>query len=147
MIKLRIPGEPVAQARPRATGRGGKARVYEPEGRSKKYKNKIRATILEATGLPRRPEACPPGLPLEVIIHAYHSCPASDERVRIPARQRWRAVKPDIDNIAKCVLDACTGYLWHDDAQVTRLLVEQYYAAQGDKPCVIIEVNHLGTQQ
>ena len=147
-VKICIPGEPIPQARPRATSRGGKARVYEPEGRSKKYKNKIRATILEATG--RTPTQAgfnalpyPPKVPLQVTIRAYHSCPKSDERVRTPAPQRWRVSTPDIDNIAKGVLDACTGYLWHDDAQVVRLVAEHYTAAQGDKPCLIIEVTHI----
>ena len=149
MIKLRIPGEPVAQGRPRAyTGKDGKPHLYDT-GRSKRYKNKVRATIMEAIGLPGQTNgtAYPSGVPVEVIIRVYHSCPKSDERVRTPAPQRWRVSTPDIDNIAKGVLDACTGYLWKDDAQVVRLVAEHYTAAQGDKPCVIIEVNHLGTQQ
>jgi len=31
----------------------------------------------------------------------------------------------DLDNLAKAVLDAIKGYLFHDDAQVARLLVER----------------------
>ena len=150
MIKIRIPGEPVAQARPRArVGQGGKARVYEPR-RSKIYKDMVRVTIMKAIGSPGQTNgaAYPSGVPLEVVIRAYHSCPKSDQRVRTPTPQRWRVARPDIDNICKAVLDACgDGYLWHDDAQVVRLVAEHYTAAQGDKPCVIIEVNHLGTQQ
>ena len=149
MIKIRIPGEPIPQARPRATSRGGKAGVYEPR-RSKIYKDMVRVTIMKAIGLPGQTNgaAYPSGVPLQVVIRAYHSCPKSDQRVRTPTPQRWRVARPDIDNICKAVLDACgDGYLWHDDAQVVRLVAEHYTAAQGDKPCVIIEVNHLGTQQ
>jgi len=145
-IKLCIPGEPVAQGRPRAyTGKDGKPRLYDPK-RSKQYKDMVRVTILEAIGLPGRPieAAYPPGVPIDVVIRAYHSCPKSDQRVRSPAPQRWRSIKPDADNVAKCILDACSGgYLWHDDAQVARLMVEHYTAAQGEAPRVTIEVNHL----
>jgi Holliday junction resolvase RusA-like endonuclease len=31
----------------------------------------------------------------------------------------------DLDNLAKALLDAIKGYLFHDDAQVARLLVER----------------------
>jgi crossover junction endodeoxyribonuclease RusA len=32
----------------------------------------------------------------------------------------------DLDNLAKALLDAIKGYLFHDDAQVARLLVERH---------------------
>ena len=31
----------------------------------------------------------------------------------------------DLDNLAKAILDAIKGYVFHDDAQVSRLLVER----------------------
>jgi Holliday junction resolvase RusA-like endonuclease len=31
----------------------------------------------------------------------------------------------DLDNLAKALLDAIKGYLFHDDSQVARLLVER----------------------
>jgi Holliday junction resolvase RusA-like endonuclease len=31
----------------------------------------------------------------------------------------------DLDNLAKALLDAIKGYVFHDDAQVARLLVER----------------------
>ena len=34
----------------------------------------------------------------------------------------------DLDNLAKALLDAIKGYLFHDDAQVARLLVERFEA-------------------
>ena len=60
-------------------------------------------------------------------------------------RNEWRASRPadgdyvveivmehvgdppwmDLDNLAKALLDAIKGYLFHDDAQVARLLVER----------------------
>lgn len=34
----------------------------------------------------------------------------------------------DLDNLAKALLDAIKGYLFHDDSQVARLLVERFEA-------------------
>lgn len=40
--------------------------------------------------------------------------------------------KRDIDNILKCLLDSLTeAGLWHDDSQVTRLLVERHGTLRG----------------
>ena len=38
--------------------------------------------------------------------------------------------KPDIDNIAKVVLDAINKYVIHDDSQVTKISVEKKYAEE-----------------
>jgi crossover junction endodeoxyribonuclease RusA len=65
-------------------------------------------------------------------------------------RKEWRGARPswgdftveivmehvgdppwmDLDNLAKALLDAIKGYLFHDDAQVARLLVER---REGDR--------------
>ena len=36
----------------------------------------------------------------------------------------------DLDNLAKAILDALKGYAFHDDAQVSRLLVERVAASR-----------------
>jgi hypothetical protein len=43
----------------------------------------------------------------------------------------------DLDNLAKALLDAIKGYLFHDDAQVARLLVER---AEGERERITIRV-------
>lgn len=36
--------------------------------------------------------------------------------------------KPDVDNLAKAVLDVCTALrIWHDDAQVVDLRIRKVY--------------------
>ena len=40
------------------------------------------------------------------------------------------AVKPDVDNLSKTILDALNGVLWRDDAQVVDLHVTKRYAAE-----------------
>ena len=43
----------------------------------------------------------------------------------------------DLDNLAKAILDAIKGYVFHDDAQVARLLVER---APGERERILITV-------
>ncbi len=43
----------------------------------------------------------------------------------------------DLDNLAKALLDAIKGYLFHDDAQVSRLLVER---REGERERITIRV-------
>ena len=41
----------------------------------------------------------------------------------------------DLDNLAKALLDSIKGYLFHDDAQVARLLVER---REGERERILI---------
>ena len=43
----------------------------------------------------------------------------------------------DLDNLAKALLDAIKGYLFHDDSQVARLLVER---REGDRERITLRV-------
>jgi len=137
-VTVTIAGEPCAQGRPRATSIGGRIRMYDPK-RSRSWKGAARVQMVAAlNGKGFIAEG-----PIDVRIRAYHSCPKSDYRKRTPTPQRWRSKRPDADQIVKATLDAATGVLWADDAQVARLLVEQFTAAQGDAPRVEVDVHVL----
>ncbi len=47
----------------------------------------------------------------------------------------------DLDNLAKALLDAIKGYAFHDDAQVSRLLVER---RAGERERITIEIRKVG---
>lgn len=66
-------------------------------------------------------------------------------------RTTYPIVKPDIDKIARAILDAGTfGGLWHDDAQVVDLHPYKVYPRETPKslaePGVLIEVFTIGPQ-
>ena len=46
----------------------------------------------------------------------------------------------DLDNLAKAILDAIKGYAFHDDAQVSRLLVER---RAGERERILVRVIRL----
>lgn len=46
----------------------------------------------------------------------------------------------DLDNLAKALLDAIKGFVFHDDSQVARLLVERH---EGDREHIQIKVYAL----
>lgn len=46
----------------------------------------------------------------------------------------------DLDNLAKAILDSIKGYVFHDDAQVARLLVER---RAGEQERIVVGVRKL----
>jgi crossover junction endodeoxyribonuclease RusA len=72
-------------------------------------------------------------------------------------RKEWRGARPawgdfevdiimeytgdppwmDLDNLAKAILDAIKGHAFHDDAQVSRLLVERL---AGERECIRVSI-------
>jgi crossover junction endodeoxyribonuclease RusA len=48
----------------------------------------------------------------------------------------------DLDNLAKAILDAIKGYAFHDDAQVSRLLVER---RAGERERITVRVERVGS--
>lgn len=77
----------------------------------------IRKAFIDAGGT-----KAPKGEPVAVHIHAARHLPESRPK-RIDAEPD--TFKPDVDNIAKLVLDALNGVAWADDTQVTLLIVSK----------------------
>ena len=79
-------------------------------------------------------------------------------------RKEWRGARPswaefqveivmdytgdppwlDLDNLAKAILDAIKGYAFHDDAQVSRLLVERRV---GERERIVVTVRPSALKQ
>lgn len=71
-----------------------------------------------------------PALPLDgaVAVRAqfYVKRPASKKNT---ARHPYPTAKPDIDKLARCILDACTAAgMWQDDARVVDVQATKHYA-------------------
>ena len=68
--------------------------------------------------------------PIKALIHVFYEIPQSATKKRRTAILEGLELptkKPDVDNIAKIILDSLNGIAFHDDSQVTNLVVEKYY--------------------
>lgn len=53
----------------------------------------------------------------------------------------YHTSKPDLDKLERCIKDALTGVVWHDDSQVCVMMSAKVY---GDIPGVHVSVTELG---
>lgn len=138
-MKFIIYGEPHPQGRPRATTRGRHAHVYEA-AKDVAWKADARKQILVQMPTDGDKPLFRSGVPLWVSLYFIFSCPKGDHRKREPKPVRWHVKKRDLDNLAKIVLDASTGLVWADDAQISILDTQKVIGTQDDEPRVIMWV-------
>ena len=124
MIKFTIPGKPKGKGRPRFTGK----RTYTPKATAD-YEKMIRCEYIRQVG--RRD---PIEGPVIAEISCYYQIPKGDSKAKRKAKVAGEIPatgKPDLDNVAKAVLDSLNGLAFEDDAQVISLLVTKRYAEVG----------------
>jgi Holliday junction resolvase RusA-like endonuclease len=122
-LTFSVPGEPVPQPRPRVSTRGGFARAYVPATHPvHAYRQSLAAAARDA-GLSDT------GEPLNVVIDAVFERPKSHMRKSGVKADAPRLPRPDVDNIAKAVLDALQDVMG-DDTLVARLVVEKSYGQE-----------------
>lgn len=138
-VKFTVPGQPKGKARARTVRRGGgKSFSYTPEG-TILYENLIKTCYLQDAGHVLFND----GQPLAVDIIAFYEVPKSyskKKKQEMLDGQLYPTKKPDIDNIAKCVLDALNKLAYRDDTQVVRLHMEKHYA---EIPRVEVEIREV----
>ena len=127
-----IPGQPVGKGRPkfvRATGR-----AYTPKGTAEWERSA--ALILR-----NQYEGAPIDECVSVEILAVFSRPKRLLRKKDPESRMPCNVKPDIDNVVKCVLDALTmaGVL-RDDKVVYEVRAKKLYASKTEGASVEVRV-------
>lgn len=129
-----IPGPPFAQPRGRAVRTPFGARVHNsPE--ATRWRHKAQGYMVQA----RQKAGWRHDGPVSAKIVAVFARPK-----RMPkALGEWmvgKATKPDVDNLAKAVLDAGNGVLWRDDGLVVDCLIEKRVAAEGAEEGVHVRV-------
>lgn len=124
-LTFSIDGDPVPQPRPKISTRGGFGRAYvEAKHPVHQYRTALAAAAVESGAVPHDE-------PVSVVIDAVFGRPKSHLTKAGVKATAPRLPRCDVDNIAKAVLDALTGHVWHDDAQVQRLVVEKTYGTSG----------------
>lgn len=134
-IIVRIPGPAQGKARARA-GPNGWFTPAKTKAAELAIANHIRATM----------RARPPiDGPVSVQINAIYRPPSSWSKKRQRAAIEARApkiTKPDVDNIAKLVLDALNGVAFVDDNRIVALQVSKVY---GPEDMTTIEIREVST--
>ena len=110
MITFTVPGPPHGKGRPRASLRGGHVRMYS-DPKTVAYEDRVCFYASQACGVPWTVLNGP--VAVEIVAWRKrpgkpgpkHECRAG---IEVDGRMLCTA-KPDADNIAKAVLDGCTG--------------------------------------
>jgi Holliday junction resolvase RusA-like endonuclease len=122
-VSFTVAGQPVPQPRPRVSTAGGFARAYVPGKHPVHAYREAIAAAARAAGLTTTGEV------LNVVIDAVFERPKSHMRKAGVKADAPKLPRPDVDNIAKAVLDALQDFMG-DDSLVGRLVVEKSYGQE-----------------
>lgn len=125
MYAFTVHGDPKGKARPRFVRAGAGVRTYTPKTTAE-YERTICEAYKAAGG--EKMDG-----PIEVRIVAFFRIPKSatvkERKAKGNGKER-PTKKPDLDNIAKVVMDALNGVAYRDDSQVVYLLAVKHYGAE-----------------
>lgn len=154
LIRFTIPGDPISQARPRFTTRGGFVSTYDTK-ECRNYKKYVRMIALEEA---KKCGWISKELPLKMSISVYFEPPKSWSNKKKQAAisgELFHTSKPDVDNLSKIIMDALPDKnlsrkrvdptsvdpgLYHDDKQIVLLAVRKMYS---DTPRVEVVLDTL----
>lgn len=136
MVSFTIPGNPVAQGRPRAARRGNRIMMYDPKP-SKDYKEYVAKIAKEYA--PEEPTEAALGVQMKIYREIPKSTTKKDRKLINEGLKR-PVVRPDTDNYTKAILDALNGIIYKDDSQIVDLKASKYYS---DDPRVEIKIEAL----
>jgi Holliday junction resolvase RusA-like endonuclease len=133
-ITFTIPGDPMGKQRPKF----GKGFAYTPI-KTVNYETLVKMEYHNQVGKMLDGE-------IKATINAFYSIPKSVSKKRsdlMCVGVIRPTKKPDLDNVAKAILDSLNGIAYKDDSQVVELTVKKYY---GDSPVVtvILDGKELG---
>lgn len=130
MTTYTVPGEPRGKGRPRFTRYG---KPYT-DAKTRAYEALIRDVFRSYGG--RMAET-----PVMVSVCIYHAIPKSWSKAKRQRAQEGKIIpicKPDIDNVAKVLLDALNGIAWRDDTLVTGISLAKRYTS--GEPCIAFQI-------
>ena len=131
-MKFEILGKPTGKGRPRR----GKYGTYTPQ-KTRDYEDLVKLSFKN------KYKVEPSEREIKMKITAVFEPPrrlSKKKRAELIDWEQGYMHKPDIDNIAKIILDALNGLAYKDDNQVTALLLFKQYGT-ADK--VVVELDEI----
>lgn len=136
MVSFFVPGEPVAQGRPRVSTISGHPRMHDAP-KSAQYKNLVAMVaigkMLDKPIMER---------PVDISITVHKPIPTSWSKKKQALAMEGLLKptgKPDIDNYIKAIFDGCNAIVFKDDCQVTHVTARKMYSATPGVFVVAIE--------
>jgi len=125
-VSFYAPGKPETKGSARAFVVKGRAIITNDNKKAKQWAAVVSLAALEAMAGRSAFEG-----PVVVTVRFDVQRPKahSTSKGLRPGAPLFSSSKPDVDKLARCCLDALTGVVFLDDAQVARLVVEKRYAA------------------
>ena len=124
-IKMALPFVPTAKGRPKFRVIRGHVHAFTP-AKTKDFEYRVREYYKGAAGGCKFAK----GVPISVSIEFGMPIPLSTSKKRTEEMIRGtikHAIKPDLDNLTKSILDALNEVAWHDDAQIVELHINKRY--------------------
>lgn len=147
MIRIRVNGKPAPQGSKRHLGNGRMVEMSKAVG---PWREAVRAQTQTTIAIYTPPGEFPQSGPVSVLLVFTMARPASHYGRRAGQRYvkdsapPYPAGRPDVDKLARAVLDGITaGGAIADDAQVCELTACKVWCAEGRAPGVIIEIEEL----
>ena len=133
-MRFFVAGDPVSQGSMKAYVAGGTARVVHSSPKGLAFWRQRIATEAQA--------AMDGASPLSgaVSVQATFYLPRPKSRAK---KYLWPDRRPDVDKLARSLLDALTAVAFEDDNQVIDLRVSKAYASEDHPPGVEVEVAHV----
>jgi len=123
VVRIEVPGDPVAWARPRMN----KGKAFTAE-RQREARSSLSWQIAMGWGRPKVERKKALGMTIEFVFKARRKSDLGMLRV----------ARPDLDNLVKLVMDAAQDIVFEDDAQIAELTVIKRW---GEVSQTNIEVN------
>ena len=136
MIKLEIPGKPIAKKRPRFARIGKFVRAYsDQETEESRFLFHVYKQIGKKHKLIEGP--------VVLILSFYMPIPKSTSKKKkalMLENDLMHTKKPDLDNLIKFVKDCCNNLVWKDDSQVVHIWADKRYS---EKPRTTMRIYDL----
>ena len=133
-VKFEVRGQPKGKGRPRSTRIGV---TYTPAA-TRKYEGYVKLCAAEAMG-GRPPFSGPVDLQIVAVLPISKSW-SKAKKAQAEAGLLYMTKRPDIDNYAKAVMDACNAVVYGDDVQVVSLAIVKRY---GPVPMIAVKAREI----
>lgn len=139
---FRVPGIPIPQGSMRAirSGRNGALVMLSDNDKLSSWRGDVRDAALRAIAPGPYPKA-PRGEPVRVGVTFHlprikaHFTPKGELRDYAPS---YPTTKPDLDKLVRAILDAMTGVVYYDDAQVATIEAGKLYDTHWTGALVVV---------